>query len=58
MTIRTCDSGEEKSFRGVARMANKGRQSVRKPATKLPHLRKKMRSITPQDRTRGKKRGP
>lgn len=39
-------------------MAGQGRQSVRKPATKLPHLRKKMRNITPRDRTRGKKRGP
>lgn len=39
-------------------MASKGRPSVRKPATKLPHLRKKMKSIVPQDRTRGKKRVP
>jgi hypothetical protein len=39
-------------------MAGKGRQTVRKPATKLPHLRKKMQNITPRDRVRGKKRGP
>jgi hypothetical protein len=39
-------------------MADKGRQSVRRPATKLPHLRKKMQNITPRDRTRGKKRVP
>jgi hypothetical protein len=31
---------------------------VRKPATKLPHLRKKMRNITPRDRTRGKRGRP
>ena len=35
-------------------MAGKGRQAVRKPATKLPHLRKKLRNIVPRDRTRGK----
>jgi hypothetical protein len=39
-------------------MASKGRPAVRKPATKLPHLRKKMRAIVPQDRPRGKKRVP
>jgi hypothetical protein len=37
-------------------MADKGRQSVRKPATKLPHLRKKIRNMVPRDRTQGKKR--
>jgi hypothetical protein len=41
-------------------MSGKGRQTVRKPATKLPHLRKKLRNITPtpRDRTRGKKQLP
>lgn len=39
-------------------MAHKGRPTVRKPATKLPHLRKKMRNIVPQVRTRVKKRVP
>jgi hypothetical protein len=43
---------------GSLSMANKGRQIVRKPATKLPHLRKKLRNIVPQERTRGKKRVP
>ena len=38
-------------------MAGKGRQAVRKPATKLPHLRKKMRNIIPRSHA-GKKRGP
>jgi hypothetical protein len=35
-------------------MPGKERQSVRKPATKLPHLRKKMAQVTPRVRTRGK----
>jgi hypothetical protein len=36
-------------------MSGKARQSVRRPATKLPHLRKKMAQVTPRDRTRGGK---
>jgi hypothetical protein len=36
-------------------MAGKGRTTVRKPATKLPHLRKKMQNLAPRDRDRGKK---
>jgi|GEM_PF-6880287 hypothetical protein len=36
-------------------MSEKARQSVRRPATKLPHLRKKMAQATPRDRTRGGK---
>lgn len=39
-------------------MAGKGRPTVRKPATKLPHLRKKMQTVIPRDRVRGKKHGP
>jgi hypothetical protein len=35
-------------------MPGKERQSVRKPATKLPHLRKKMAQTAPRVRTRGK----
>jgi hypothetical protein len=30
-------------------MSGKGRQSVRRPAIKLPHLRKKMSQATPRD---------
>lgn len=38
-------------------MPGKARQSFRKPATKLPHLRKKMSQVTPRVRTRGKTLG-
>ncbi len=39
-------------------MAGKNRQTARKPATKLPHLQKKMRKRVPHDRVHGKKRIP
>jgi|HubBroStandDraft_6_1064221.scaffolds.fasta_scaffold973841_2 hypothetical protein len=40
-----------------SRMPGKARQSFRRPATKLPHLRKKMAQVTPRVRTRGKNLG-
>jgi hypothetical protein len=38
-------------------MPGKARQSFRRPATKLPHLRKKMAQAMPRARTRGKTLG-